>query len=186
MEFAAALRRRKMVRHYTSEPVDPESLQRIVDAATRVPSAGNSQGQRMTVLTHLADRSAIARIAGEPRWVERGKQPWLSIAPVHIVLSTNEAAYRDRYAEADKHTEGSHPVDSWDVPYWWVDAGATMMTLLLAAADEELSAGFLGSHALPGLAQHLGIDQEEHVVGVITIGHAASTRASRFRSPSTL
>ena len=36
------------------------------------------------------------------------------------------------------------------MPYWWVDAGASMMLLLLAAVDEGLAAGFLGSHRMSG------------------------------------
>lgn len=190
MNFDTVIRRRKMVRHYTSQPVDAESLDRIVSAGMRVPSAGNSQGQRITVVTKQADRSAIAELADEPHWVKRGKPPWLSVAPVHLVLSTSEIAYRTRYSEGDKHSGGDHPVDSWDVPYWWVDAGATMMAILLAATNEGLSAGFLGSHALPGLAHYLDLARSELVVGVITIGHAASAdpvgSALRPRSKGTV
>ena len=169
------LRRRRMVRRYKDQPIDSATLGRIVDAGTRVPSAGNSRGQHITVITRQSDRTEIAQLANETQWAARGKQPWLSIAPVHIVLSTNEDIYRERYGEPDKRVGDHHPVDAWDVPYWWVDAGASLMALLLAATNEGLSAGFLGGHALPGLGSYLKLDSSESVVGLITIGHAAST-----------
>ena len=44
MDFQDVVRRRRMVRSYTTEPVDPAVLDRILTNATRAPSAGFSQG----------------------------------------------------------------------------------------------------------------------------------------------
>ena len=33
---------------------------------------------------------------------------------------------------------------TWPVPYWFVDAGALMMLVLLAAIDEGLASAFIG------------------------------------------
>lgn len=63
-------------------------------------------------------------------------------------------------------------------PYWWVDAGATMMLLLLAAVDEGLAAGFLGVHSVPGLRELLSIPEAVTPIGVVTIGHPATDRRS--------
>ena len=41
----------------------------------------------------------------------------------------------------------------WPIPYWYVDVGATMMLILLAAVDEGLAAGFLGTHRFPELSK---------------------------------
>lgn len=176
MEFWNVLTHRKMVRDYTLEPVQRSTIERIVSAATHVPSAGNSQGQRVTVITSVSMRQKIAHLAGEPEWVKKGKDPWLSVAPLHIVLATDIEAYRHRYSEPDKHTPGTtHPIDMWDVPYWWVDSGATLMALLLATTAEGLSAGFLGSHAIPGLHSLLELPNETKVTGLITVGHSADS-----------
>jgi nitroreductase len=53
-----------------------------------------------------------------------------------------------------------------------------MMVLLLAAVDEGLAAGFLGSHAMPELEAALGIPAHVSAIGVVTIGHAAPYRRS--------
>ena len=168
--------RRRMVRNYTASPVDPAVLERIVDAGRRAPSAGFSQGQAFVVVTDRADRAAIAALAGEARYVEAGFDPWISRAPAHVIVCTSEAAYRRRYREPDKSPDGREV--EWPVPYWWIDAGAALQNILLAAVNEGLAAGFLGCHAMSGLASLLDIPEEYSPIGVITIGHPAPDRRS--------
>jgi len=64
------------------------------------------------------------------------------------------------------------------VPYWWVDAGASMMAILLSAVDEGLAAGFLGAQALDEIHTVLSIPDNILVIGIATIGHAAQDRKS--------
>ena len=177
MEFSDVLARRRMVRNYTAEPVDPAAIDRIAAAALRAPSAGNSQAIGVVVVTNEKMKRDIADIADEPAYVEAGFDPWISKAPAHIVISVSEKVYRDRYSEPDKlGPDGEEP--DWPVPYWWVDAGASMMAVLLAAVDEGLGAGFLGVHSVPELAKLLGIPDHFQPIGVVTVGHAAPDRRS--------
>jgi len=180
MEFREALAQRRMVRNYTDEPVDAESLARIVDAGVRTPSAGFSQGQRFVVVTSETQRAAIAVAAGEEHYVSEGFDPWISRAPAHIVICVDRDAYLSRYSEPDKAgADGpASTEEDWPVPYWWVDAGASMMAILLAAVDEGLAAGFLGAQALDDIHAVLKIPQDILVVGIATIGHAARDRKS--------
>lgn len=177
MEFSTVLARRRMVRNYTDEPVDPEALDRIAAAALRAPSAGNSQAIGVVVVTDTKTRRRIAAIADEGSYVAAGFDPWISRAPAHLVISVSEKVYRDRYSEPDKVREDGSVIE-WPVPYWWVDAGASMMAVLLATVDEGLAAGFLGVHSVPDLASLLGIPGHFHPIGIITIGHAAPDRRS--------
>jgi len=151
MDFADVLRNRRMVRNYAPDPVPPAALERIVDAGLRAPSAGNSQGVGFVIVTDDATRAAIAHLADEEEYVAVGFDPWISLAPAHIVITVSETAYRDRYREPDKLGPDGGEID-WPVPYWWVDAGAALMAVLLATVDEGLAAGFLGVHSLPDLA----------------------------------
>jgi len=50
MEFQDVVRRRHMVRTFTSEPVPAAAVDRILGNAVRGPSAGFSQGQAYLVL----------------------------------------------------------------------------------------------------------------------------------------
>ena len=176
MEFYDAVRKRRMVRNYTDEPVDAAAVERIMAAGRRAPSAGFSQGQSFVVITDAATRSAVAATAGEAEYVAQGFDPWISRAPVHIVVCVSEHIYRERYREPDKSRDGTEK--KWEVPYWWVDAGASMMLVLLAAVAEGLAAGFLGVHAMPELKAELGIPDDVAPIGVVTIGYAAPDRRS--------
>ncbi len=177
MEFSEVLARRRMVRNYTDDPVDRETLDRIAAAALRAPSAGNSQAVAVVVVTDPETRAKIASLADEPSYVEAGFDPWISKAPAHLVISVSEKVYRDRYSEPDKLGEDGSQIE-WPVPYWWVDAGASLMAVLLATVDEDLAAGFLGVHSLPDLSALLGIPGDFSPIGVVTIGHPAPDRRS--------
>ncbi|CAN5116340.1 hypothetical protein BH20ACT9_BH20ACT9_10640 [soil metagenome] len=175
MEFAEVVARRRMVRRYRPDPVDPAAVDRILDAARAGPSAGFSQGQSFVTVTDADDRAAIARLCDEPDWVARGFEPWLSRAPVHVVPCVREADYRDRYARPDK-ARSAGP-GGWTVPWWWVDGGAALLLLLLAAVDEGLTAGLLAVGDPAPLRRLLAIPADVAPLGVVTIGHPAPSGA---------
>jgi nitroreductase len=176
VELGDAVRRRRMVRRYTGEPVDAGALHRILDLARRGPSAGFAQGQSFVVVTDDETRAAIAALCDEAAYTARGFPAWLSGAPVHVVPCTSRGAYEERYAAADKAR--SRGPAGWDVPYWWVDAGAALMLLLLGVVDEGLAAGFLDVEDTAGLRALLGIPGDVAPLGVVTIGHPAPDRPS--------
>lgn len=172
MDFAEVVARRRMVRRYRGEPVAEAALDRMLDLARRGPSAGYTQGTRFVVVTDAARRLEMARLCGEPEHVARGRAPWLSVAPVHIVVCVREDDYRERYAEADK-APASGP-DHWSAPYWWVDGGAALMLLLLAAVDEGLGAGVLDLADPDGVRALLGIPADVSAMCLVTLGHPAA------------
>lgn len=177
MDFSEVVRRRRMVRNYTGAPVSSDSLERILDAARRAPSAGHTQGQSFVVVTSEHGRRRIAALAGEPGYVEAGFDPWISRAGALVVVCVSESAYHRRYSESDKLDDEGNEI-SWPIPFWWVDAGAAMMSILYAAVDEGLAAGFLGVQSIADLAEALAIPAEVTPIGVVTIGHPAPDRKS--------
>lgn len=177
MEFDEVIRRRRMVRNYRPDPVPSAVLDRIVDAGLRAPSAGNSQGLGFVIVTEPDIRLAIASLADEERYVALGFDPWISRAPAHIVITISEWVYTERYQEPDKLGPDGEEID-WPVPYWWVDGGAAMMGVLLAAVNEGLAAGFLGVHSLPDLAALLDIPENHTPLGVVTVGYPLPDRRS--------
>jgi FMN reductase [NAD(P)H] len=177
MEFSSVLAARRMVRNYTSQDVEPAALEEIAAAALRAPSAGNSQAIAVVIVTDRESRSRIASLANEQAYVERGFDPWISRAPAHLVIAVSEQIYRERYAEPDKLGPDGEQIE-WPVPYWWVDAGAALMAVLLAAVDRGLGAGFLGVHSVPDLSDLLDLPDHFHPIGVVTVGHPAPDRRS--------
>ena len=174
MEFKELLPRRRMVRHYRSEPVPLQVVQRIVETVRRAPSAGYSQGQRLLVVTEREGRAEIARIMGDTGWTASdGREPWLESAPVHVFVCTREDDYHERYRMPDKLDDGDE-ID-WPVPFWFVDAGAALMLLLLSAIDEGLAAGVSGveGDAAVKVRAAFGIPEDVTLVALVTIGYPA-------------
>lgn len=173
MEFAEVVRRRRMVRHFTDEPVPTEVVERIVRAAQHAPSAGFSQGVSFVLVTDPATRRRVAEIAGEQEYVSSGMHPFISQAPAQIVVCTSEKVYKDRYREPDKKPDPDAEEVEWPVPYWHTDAGCALMLLLLAAVDEGLAGAFVGVWEQQALQELLGIPVHFLPIGVALIGHGA-------------
>ncbi len=177
MEFQTIVRKRRMVRNFTTEPVAEEVIGRILDTARHAPSAGFTQGQSFIRVTRPDLKHAIAELCGEPDYVAGGFHPFISGAPVLIVPCTSEAAYHRRYREADKLQEDGSEI-TWPIPFWYIDIGCSVMLILLAAVDEGLAAGFAGVPDLAALRALLHIPDEVTPAGVIPIGHRAPDRPS--------
>jgi FMN reductase [NAD(P)H] len=171
MDLRDILKRRRMVRHYTGEAVPRETLEQIGATVRRAPSAGFSQGQRLLVVDDpglLADLATLAGGADDP-----DLEPWFPSAPAHVLVLTREADYHERYRSDDKLQDGKEI--EWPVPFWYVDAGATLMLLLLAAIDEGLSAGVYGVPVEqdPAWRALLDIPDELRIVAGVTVGRGA-------------
>ena len=175
MEFRELLPRRRMVRHYAAEPVPRQVVERIAATVRRAPSAGYSQGQRLLVLTSDESRLELRQVFEAAGWsAGEGLEPWLESAPVAILLLAREDDYHERYREPDKLQDGAEI--EWPVPYWFVDAGAALMLLLLSAIDEGLGAGVSGvpKDVATELRPVFGIPEDVTVVALVTMGVAAS------------
>ena len=174
MDFRELLPRRRMVRHYRPDPVPQERVERIVSTVRRAPSGGYSQGQRLLVITQDAGRAEMARVLGDAGWTASDdREPWLETAPVHVLVCTREEDYHERYRRPDKLVDGEEI--EWPVPFWFVDAGAALMLLLLAAIDEGLAAGVSGvpRDAAAALRASFGIPDDVEIVTLVTIGEPA-------------
>jgi nitroreductase len=173
VELADALRRRRMVRSFRPDPVDPAALDRILDAGRRAPSAGHSQGWAFVVLEG-PDQTARYWDVTLPAERRAGfAWPGLLVAPVLVLPCAVPAAYVARYGEPDKARTGlGAGAEAWAVPYWFVDTGMAAMAMLLRTVDEGLGACFFGlfDHE-PAVKAALGIPDEVRPIGTIAIGH---------------
>jgi len=108
MEVFDAIRTRRSIRKYKSEPIPEEKLRTILEAARLAPSAGNRQPWRFIVIQNTERKKALAKVAnnqtfldasaiivatGDPdvsaRWYE--KDPMIALE--HIVLAATALGY---------------------------------------------------------------------------------------------
>lgn len=168
-----------MVRSFTTDPVSPDVVDGILDLARRGPSAGKTASLDFLVL----EGDQTARYWDTTLDAEdRDGFPWprLLDAPVLIVVYVEPDAYVRRYAEPDKAATGlGEDENAWHVPYWWVDAGAAAMTVLMAVEAAGLGALLFGlfEHEA-AVATEFGVPDGRRAIGAIAIGHPAPDRPS--------
>jgi nitroreductase len=183
MEFQDVVDRRRMIRSYTNDPVDPAVLDRILRNAVRAPSAGFSQGWGFLVLDtpEALDRfwncwsddgGASPDRAGEG----------MAAAPLVILALSCMQVYLERYAEPDKGDLEMDP-STWEAPYWDIDTGMASLLMLQTVVDEGLGACFFGVpiEFWDAVRAEFNIPVEYNHVGAITIGHR---RTQDQQSPS--
>lgn len=160
-----------MTRSFRAERVPKVVLDRVLDRARRVPSAGNSQGFDFVVLEGpQTARYWEATLSPEGR--EAFRWQGLLAAPVVITVWADPQAYLRRYSQPDKTKTGlGESLDAWTTPYWLVDGAFAAMALQLAAIDEGLGVLFFGmfEHS-EDVANALGVPNDRVPVGSIALG----------------
>ena len=178
MELREILRRRRMHRAFLPDPIPPEQIERIANVIRRAPSGGFSQGGSIVVVTDEAVRRDLV-----DRFEMSGT--YADDAPVLMVISANEALYHARYNEPDKLAVTGGVEITWPVPYWFVDAGASMVLVLMAAIDEGLASAFIGHPEQKKICDDvLGLPDDVVPIGLALIGKPGDDPApsSRFKS----
>jgi nitroreductase len=172
VELREVVRRRRMVRRFDPRPVPEETLERILHAATRAPSAGFSQGLDLLVLEGPEAVRAFWRATTDPRF---GKPYSAAEPPVIVLVLADKQAYLDRYAAPDKAGLGMDVEEGWPVPYWDMDAAMAVMLMLLTAVDEGVGAWWLGVfHGADALLGDLGVPVGRRLVGAVALGYPAA------------
>ena len=172
-----------MRRVFDDGPVDGTWLDATLELASRVPSAGNSQGLDWLVLDEPSLTDQYWRITLGDRRAGFTHQGLLR-APVLVVALADPGVYVARYAEDDKVRTGlGVGRDAWQMPYWFVDAGMAVQTLLLAVEDAHMSACFFGlfGHERTVL-DAFAVPEGIRAVGTVAIGHRAKSQEPPGRS----
>jgi nitroreductase len=169
MELRRVLRRRRMVRSFEPAELPDGALERILDAGRRAPSAGNTWGVHFLALTREQERSLYWDATLPVHRRASFQWPGLLRAPALVVVWVDPGAYEDRYSLPDKR--GSIHPRSWDVPWWFVDAGMAIENMLLAAVDEGLGALFFGVFSRgTELRDAFGVPDSCDPIGTIAVG----------------
>lgn len=160
-----------MVRAFRKHQIEPQLLERIVDLASRAPSAGKTQGWHFLVLRNdQAARFWDITLPHEKRQSFRWR--YLLDAPIIGLVFANPDAYLDRYSEPDKANANlGDDVSSWPTPYWTVDASFATMQLLLAAHDVGLGALFFGVfNGETELRREFKVPEQMQLIGAVALG----------------
>ena len=184
MDFRDVVKQRRMHRAFLPDPLPREQIERIASVIRHAPSGGFSQGGSIVVVTDEAKRLEIAKAFGDEHYSYNGRN-FIVDAPVHMVISANEALYHARYTQPDKLAATGGVEVTWPVPYWHVDAGALMILVLMAAINEGLASAFIGHPDQKQIFDELlGLPEDVVPIGLALIGKPGDYPApsSRMRA----
>lgn len=164
------LNNRKVVRNYKKTSLEDTNLKNISKFSIKIPTAGFSRGIEILNTLDVKKIKNVSKIFNEDNFIKDGKSPWISNSLALFFILLNEEAYHHRYSKNDK-TNAVNSKD-WDVPYWYVDAGAAMMNCILLIEEKELSSGFMGLHNIDRKKIHeeFKIPDTYQIIGMITAG----------------
>lgn len=209
MNIPDAIKKRKSVRGYTSQPVEREVIERILQCAGHAPSGANSQPWQVAVVTgNMKERLADAMIAAfkagtktkrdytyyPDKWVEPFKE-----RRVQCGLQLYEALGIKRGDKERRADQWLANYRSFDAPVMllfflhpslatgsFLDYGMFIQSFMLAAVEEGLAT--CAQAALCDYADiiksHLGIQDETILVCGMALGYEdESAPVNSYRTP---
>jgi nitroreductase len=163
MDFETVVKRRRMCRVFLDRDVPQEKIDRILDLASRYPSAGHTEPQEFIVVHNRRMKEDLAHAALDQMFVAQ--------APVVIVVVSDVRLSARRY--------GERGVRFFSI----IDGAFVAMLILLAVVEEGLGACFVGSFYDEQVQELLSLPQEVRPIGIIPIGYCAEgPRKFRRRS----
>lgn len=152
MELDQAIRQRKMIRKYQSRDVPEQMIIKLIENASRAPSAGHTQVQEFIIVRDPETKRKLRRASVNQEQVEE--------APVLVIVCSNTSRSVGRYGQRGR--------DFYSV----IDGAFASMLILLTATNEGLGAGFVGAFDDDKVSEILGLPQDGSVkpIGIIAIG----------------
>jgi nitroreductase len=155
MDFWQVVDERYSVRSFEpSVDVPPETVERILQAAVRAPSAGNRQPWHFYVVRDPAVRGALAAAAYGQEFVAQ--------APIAIVVCVDPEQSAERYGQRGREL------------YCLQDTGVATGTILLAAVAAGFGSCWVGAFDERRAARALDLDRRLRPVAILPIGKPAT------------
>jgi nitroreductase len=175
MDVIRALEQRRMQRSFDGSPLEEEQIRALLEASLRSPTAGNARGIRWVLALGPEQVAQWFAAATDEAWrAKSARAEGFSRASAACVLICDPGVYLDRYSESDKANAGLGEAESaWAVPYWFGDAGAAALALLLLVEESGLAGCFLGAFRHEDhLRRLLGLSDTERIYGTVLLGRS--------------
>ena len=170
-DFLELLRSRQSVRAYKNTPVEPEKIERIIEAGRIAPSACNAQPWKFIVVN---DNELKNKLADATSNKIIGINHFTKQAPVHIVIVMEPANFNSNFGSVFK-----------DKQFPLIDIGIAALQLCLQAKAEGLGTCILGWFNEKDVKKHLNIPKSKRVALIITLGYPETDELREKRRNST-
>jgi nitroreductase len=159
MDVFETIAARYSVRGYRPDPVDDETLAKVLEAARLAPTAANRQPFRIVVVHTRGREDELARVYG---------RRWFTQAPLVLAFV-------------------AVPGEAWrrmdDKPYDEVDTAIAMDHLVLAATALGLGTCWIAAFDPQAAREVLGLPDDVEPVALTPLGYPDKPRAATGRRP---
>jgi nitroreductase len=156
--FLSLVSKRQSVRKYTDKPVEPEKLQRCLEAARLAPSASNSQPWRFVVVSEPGLKEKVAKETVGPL---ASFNNFVIQAPVIVAVVIEKMKMLTKLG-----------ANIQDREYPLIDIGIAAEHFCLQAADEGLGTCMLGWFNEKPIKELLKIPKDKRIGLLITLGYS--------------
>jgi nitroreductase len=167
MEFDLVLRKRRNVYGFQDRPVPEVVLNKILENAQHVPSAGFTQDFDLVVVKDPQKKAKLAEAAHQQEYssymgVVAG---FIENAPVVVVPCGNKPRFESKY--------GSPAEKTARLPWWLTDSAFSSLVLILSAVQEGLAASFIGAIDDLLVAKTLNLPADGSIIplAIVPIGY---------------
>jgi nitroreductase len=158
-----AIRRRRVARAMTDQPVERTKVEAILDAARWAPTAGNRHLQRFVATTHPGTLRVLRMVS--PGMIQR---------PTAAIAICVDRGLLARYG-FPPHASGPS-----------VDVGTATATMLLAAHAVGVGAGPVSSFSRAAVAVALDLPEDWSPELIVCLGYAAPDQPAPIGAPRAL
>lgn len=156
MTVSEAIQKRFSVRQYLDKAVEPEKLQRVLEAARLAPSANNKQEWRFVVCQEERQRKALADAAG---------QQFVGTAPIVIVACAADTTRVMRCG----------------IPCHSIDVAIALEHIALQAVEEGLGTCWIGAFDPAAVMEIVNVAADAVVVELMPLGYPAVEAPAKSR-----
>lgn len=171
VKMIESIQHRRSIRKFTSEPIEPDKLQSVLEAARLAPSGNNKQPWTFIVVQSEQQCQAVMEACH--------RQTWMMTAPAFIVAVADMAG---RVAtEPGLYLDENSP--HWELKRAIRDTAIATENMLLEADAQGLGTCWVGFFVQSEIRPVLGIPDDKFVLAVIPIGYPAEQPLARPRKP---
>jgi nitroreductase len=153
METFDCIRTRRSIRKYEKRELEFDKVTKILEAASKAPSAGNLQAYRFILVTDREKIDALPDMCSD--------QYWMIEAQAVIIVCEDIERIEAHYGLRGQRL------------YAIQDCAAAVQNILLAAHDLELGACWIGSFEEDFVADLFGVPTSARVQAIVTLGYPA-------------
>lgn len=163
LDVMECIRQRRSIRSFQPAPVARELIEKLIQAASWAPSAGNWQPWRFMIVLREDLRRALVKTASE--------QEFIGDAPAVIVVCAEPGRA--------EHTYGSRARELYCIQ----DTAAAIQNLMLAAHASGLGTCWVGDFDEASVRKLLCLGEQFRPVAIVPLGYPNESPNPRWRRP---